>query len=87
MRSRMTLAALVGEVFGDDLYFHGTQIFFSPVGGARRPYWHRDIQYMRRDEQEQARLLLEFCNLHIRLALRPDRYATSGLVSAGALCM
>jgi hypothetical protein len=67
------LASLITRVFGDGLYFHGTQMFFSPVRGARRPYWHRDIQYLERDEQEQARLLLEFCNVHVRLPLRPEK--------------
>jgi Phytanoyl-CoA dioxygenase (PhyH) len=67
------VAGLISHTFGDGLCFHGTQIFFNPVRGERRPYWHRDIQYIRRDEQEQARLLLEFCNLHIRLPLRPEK--------------
>jgi hypothetical protein len=66
------LSQLVSRVFGDDLYFHGTQMFFNPVAGVRRPYWHRDLQYMRCDEAKQRSLLGELCNLHIRLPLRPE---------------
>lgn len=64
---------LVSELFGDRLYFHGTQMFFNPLGGRRRPYWHRDIRYLRFDEAQQRSLLGELCNLHIRFPLRPER--------------
>lgn len=67
------LSSLVAGIFGDDLYFHGTQMFFNPVGGRRRPYWHRDIQYLQCDEAHQQALLGELCNLHIRLPLRPEK--------------
>jgi hypothetical protein len=58
--------------FGDDLYFHGTQMFFNPLHG-RRPYWHRDLQYMSYDETRQRALLGELCNLHVRIPLRSER--------------
>ncbi len=64
---------LLTAVFGDDLYFHGTQMFFNPLGGRRRPYWHRDIQYMDCDETEQQSLLGELCNIHLRFPLRPEQ--------------
>jgi hypothetical protein len=64
---------LLTAVFGDDLYFHGTQMFFNPLGGRRRPYWHRDIQYMAFDETQRQALLGELCHLHVRLPLRPER--------------
>jgi hypothetical protein len=63
---------LVTELFGEELCFHGTQMFFNPLGGARKPYWHRDIQYLPCDEPQQAALLSELCNLHIRVPLRPE---------------
>jgi hypothetical protein len=62
---------LLTAVFGDDLYFHGTQMFFNPFGG-RRPYWHRDLQYMSYDESRQRALLGELCNLHVRIPLRSE---------------
>ena len=64
---------LVTQLFGKQLYFHGTQMFFNPLGGRRRPYWHRDIQYMGYDESRQKALLGELRNLHIRIPLRPER--------------
>jgi ectoine hydroxylase-related dioxygenase (phytanoyl-CoA dioxygenase family) len=67
------LVGLVSEVFGDDLYFHGTQMFFKPIAGMRRPYWHRDIQYGQFDENQQAELLMELCALHVRLPLKPEK--------------
>jgi len=61
-------------VFGDSLYFHGTQMFFNPLDGRRRPYWHRDLQYMSYDETRQRALLSELCNLHVRMPLRSERH-------------
>ena len=68
--------AIVGfltPIFGDGLYFHGTQLFFNPQGGARQPYWHRDIQYMGLAEEAQRALLADLCQLHVRIPLRPER--------------
>jgi hypothetical protein len=64
---------LLTALFGDDLYFHGTQMFFDPLDGRRQPYWHRDLQYMGYDEMRQQALLGELCNLHVRVPLRPER--------------
>jgi len=64
---------LLTALFGDDLYFHGTQMFFNPLDGRRQPYWHRDLQYMGYDETRQQALLGELCNLHVRVPLRPER--------------
>jgi Phytanoyl-CoA dioxygenase (PhyH) len=49
---------LLTAVSGDDLYFHGTQMFFNPQNGRRRPYWHRDLQYMGYDETGSGRSLV-----------------------------
>ena len=47
------LSNLVTAIFGDDLYFHGTQMFFNPLHDSRQLYWHRDLQYMGYDESKQ----------------------------------
>lgn len=65
---------LLTAVFGDGFYFHGTQMFFNPLDGRRRPYWHRDLQYMSYDETRQRALLSELCNLHVRMPLRSERH-------------
>lgn len=68
-----TIHDLVTETFADDLYFHGTQMFFNPLAGRRKPYWHRDVQYMGLDEDRQEVLFGELCNLHVRIPLRAER--------------
>jgi hypothetical protein len=65
---------LVTTLFGSDLCFHGTQMFFNPLDGRRQPYWHRDLQYMGYDETRQQELLGELCNLHVRIPLRPETH-------------
>lgn len=67
------LVALARDLFGDDLYFHNTQLFFNPIGTERQPYWHRDLQYGPFDENQQQRLLPELLNLHARIPLLPER--------------
>jgi hypothetical protein len=51
----------------------GTQLFFDPLGGRRKPYWHRDIQYTGYEEPKQRALLSELRSLHVRIPLRPER--------------
>jgi ectoine hydroxylase-related dioxygenase (phytanoyl-CoA dioxygenase family) len=63
------LVALLESLFGDDLAFHNTQLFFNPVPGTRLPYWHRDLQYGSLSEGEQRRLLPELLSLHARIPL------------------
>jgi hypothetical protein len=64
---------LLTALFGNDLYFHGTQMFFNPLDRRQRPYWHRDLQYMDYDETRQRAVLGELCNLHVRIPLRSER--------------
>ena len=73
--SRMATPELVQitqAVFGDELYFHGTQLFFNPASREQPTYWHRDIQYMGLSEDDQQRYLSELCNLHVRIPLIPE---------------
>lgn len=67
-----TLTAQIDAVFGPDIYFHNTQLFFNPLA-PRLPYWHRDLQYSGRGEAEQQRLLTTRLDLHVRLPLLPER--------------
>lgn len=66
------LVSLLGQVVGDGLYFHNTQLFFNPFENKRVPYWHRDLQYSAIDDAalaaEQANLLA----LHVRIPLVPE---------------
>ena len=67
------IVGFLAPIFGDGLYFHGTQLFFNPLRGQRQPYWHRDIQYMGLAEDRQRALFAELCQLHVRMPLRPER--------------
>lgn len=66
------LTELMTGLFGDEIYFHNTQLFFNPYQNSRQPYWHRDMQYSTIDDSalkaEQANLLA----LHIRIPLAPE---------------
>jgi ectoine hydroxylase-related dioxygenase (phytanoyl-CoA dioxygenase family) len=63
---------IVTAALGADVYFHGTQLFFDPLG-PRRPYWHRDLQYLGLDEDRQRALLGKLRHFHVRIPLRPER--------------
>ena len=60
-----TLAAL----FGDDLYFHNTQLFFNPRDANKQNYWHRDLQYSAVPDAQQAEIHPALCSLHVRIPL------------------
>jgi hypothetical protein len=63
------LTQMLDGIFGSDLYFHNTQLFFNPSNPARLPYWHRDLQYSPMPEEEQAAELSNMLNLHLRIPL------------------
>lgn len=67
--SSKKLINAISEIFGQDLHFHNTQLFFNPSNPERQPYWHRDIQYSSIDEDTQKQLLSEMLSLHIRIPL------------------
>jgi hypothetical protein len=49
------LTELLDRMFGNEVYFHNTQLFFNPFENKRLPYWHRDLQYSPIDDAAQAR--------------------------------
>lgn len=66
------LVEVLQEAIDNQLYFHGTQLFFNPFDREQPTYWHRDIQYMGLSEDDQQRYLSELCNLHVRIPLIPE---------------
>ncbi len=54
------------------VYFLNTQLFFNPRDAAKKPYWHRDVQYMGVDETEQKQIIVRDTVLHFRIALSDD---------------
>lgn len=65
--TRMT--ALLEAMFGEDIYFHNTQLFFNPCNFTQPPYWHRDLQYSPIADAEQAAEQGRLLNLHVRMPL------------------
>ncbi|MEW6984504.1 phytanoyl-CoA dioxygenase family protein [Colwelliaceae bacterium 6471] len=65
----LKLTEFVQRIFGDDIYFHNTQLFFSPSNKKRHPYWHRDLQYSVLPDEEQKREQQHMLTLHIRIPL------------------
>jgi len=61
------LTKLLDDMFGGDIYFHNTQLFFNPFENGKRPYWHRDLQFSPIDDavlkDEQQNML----SLHVRI--------------------
>lgn len=70
--STYSLVTQLSALFGSDIYFHNTQLFFNPTNPARLPYWHRDMQYSKLDESQQAAALSDMLSLHVRIPLEDE---------------
>lgn len=70
--SQEKLVSLAEELMGTRAYFLNTQIFFNPESDERKPYWHRDMQYLGVSEEEQKRILAEDQVLHFRIPFDSD---------------
>lgn len=66
------LTKLVASLFGDDIYFHNTQLFFNPYQNDRQPYWHRDLQYSPLSDAELQAEQPQLLSLHVRIPLLPE---------------
>jgi hypothetical protein len=54
-------------MFGSDIHFHNTQLFFNPSNVECIPYWHRDMQYSPIEDSVQCEEQKEMLSLHIRI--------------------
>lgn len=52
--------------------FLNTQVFFNPLVPSKKPYWHRDIQYMGWSEEVQQQRIKTDGVLHLRIPLKDD---------------
>ncbi len=59
----------LAALFGSDIYFHNTQLFFNPRDTAKPNYWHRDLQYSAIADADQAAFHRTACSLHVRIPL------------------
>ncbi|TKB45621.1 phytanoyl-CoA dioxygenase family protein [Thalassotalea mangrovi] len=69
----LSLLTTMASVFGNDLYFHNTQLFFNPYRNGRTPYWHRDMQYQGESEAIQKADLASMLSLHVRIPLIDEK--------------
>lgn len=60
------------QIFQKEFYFLNTQIFFNPIDKEKRPYWHRDIQYLGIPEEEQKLRIQKDIVWHFRVPLEED---------------
>ena len=63
------LTETVKAIFGPNIYFHNTQLFFNPSNRERLPYWHRDMQYSPIEDSVQSGEQRKMLSLHIRVPL------------------
>ncbi|MEN3362906.1 MAG: hypothetical protein V7606_180, partial [Burkholderiales bacterium] len=63
------LTEILERMFGSDIYFHNTQLFFNPSDSKKLPYWHRDLQYSPIDDATQAKEQRNMLSLHVRIPL------------------
>lgn len=71
--SPTALIDLTAELFGDGIHFHNSQLFFNPQDRSKAPYWHRDMQYDKTPDAEQAAELASMLSLHVRIPLLAER--------------
>lgn len=70
--SAKQLTTLLADLFGEEIYFHNTQLFFNPHQNSRQPYWHRDMQYSPIDDADLQAEQPNMLALHIRIPLLPE---------------
>ncbi|GGF80269.1 phytanoyl-CoA dioxygenase family protein [Alteromonas lipolytica] len=63
------LTGTIKTMFGADIHFHNTQLFFNPSNSERLPYWHRDMQYSPIEDSVQSTEQSKMLSLHIRIPL------------------
>lgn len=67
------LTRLIETMFGDEVYFHNTQLFFNPSEQKKLPYWHRDLQYSPIEDALQANEQGRLLSLHLRIPMVAER--------------
>ncbi len=67
-----TLVDAMESLFGPEISFHNTQVFFNPSKPEQKPYWHRDMQYSPIADEVQAAELPNMLSLHVRIPLTEE---------------
>jgi len=67
------LTETLESMFGSEIHFHNTQLFFNPSNTERLPYWHRDMQYSPIEDAVQSDEQSKMLSLHIRIPLIEEK--------------
>ncbi|PJZ52302.1 phytanoyl-CoA dioxygenase family protein [Leptospira adleri] len=54
------------------VFFLNTQLFFNPQSALKKPYWHRDVQYLGVEEEKQKDIVKTDAVLHFRIPFQDD---------------
>ncbi|WDE96875.1 phytanoyl-CoA dioxygenase family protein [Lentisphaera profundi] len=60
-------------IFGEDIFFNNTQVFFNPDAEDKKPYWHRDLQYSPISVADQKNEMHNILALHVRIPLLAEK--------------
>ena len=60
------------SLFGENIFFNNTQLFFNPANSSKKAYWHRDLQYSPISIDNQRYELKDVLTLHARVPLVPE---------------
>ncbi|WP_241547985.1 phytanoyl-CoA dioxygenase family protein [Leptospira stimsonii] len=66
------LVAIAETLIQSKVFFLNTQLFYNPISVSKKPYWHRDIQYMGIEEEKQKDIIKEDAVLHFRIPFQED---------------
>nr|WP_210413691.1 deoxygenase [Leptospira ilyithenensis] len=70
--SQKKLFSIAKKLIPTGPYFLNTQIFYNPKDNFKKPYWHRDVQYLGVSEEEQKKIIGKASVLHFRIPFLDD---------------
>lgn len=66
------LVSIAKTLTKSKVFFLNTQLFFNPQSTLKKPYWHRDVQYLGVEEEKQKDIIKKDAVLHFRIPFRDD---------------
>ncbi|MBM9575815.1 phytanoyl-CoA dioxygenase family protein [Leptospira sp. 201903070] len=70
--AKSELVAIAERLANSKVYFLNTQLFFNPKSDSKKPYWHRDVQYLGVEEEKQKEIIQKDLVFHFRIPFQPD---------------
>ncbi|WP_069606380.1 phytanoyl-CoA dioxygenase family protein [Leptospira tipperaryensis] len=66
------LVAIADALIKSKVFFLNTQLFYNPKSASKKPYWHRDVQYLGVEEEKQKSIIRKDIVLHFRIPFDDD---------------